>query len=520
MATPSAVRSVKSSTDGTARDPAGKHPTNVEPEEAIVAGTSSRHAHRGRSLALTVVLLLALLDSAAIASTTAPGGGPTLSIDDRAGNQVDPHISDTLVSYTSQAGSNTEIRYHDLATGAHGAIPGTGQDLLSGVFAGTVVFTRFVLGGAGVFVYDTTTSALWELDPRDGTQRRAPAIGGTLVAWEDYGLAGEPITSEIVVYDDDGTTTRLTEDELFDLRPRISPDGSVIVWLKCTSVSQSGCEVWRAERGSAGWTTTLVSTDGEHASADSDGEVVVYAATRAGERDVYWTPVSGGSEQRLSSPGIQRNPNVSDGLISYESVDGVTGTFDVWVHDIHTQAQWRLTETPTLSEQLNDISVGTDGKARVVWSSGLSGDLNVYASEFTPPGRGTRDITFDAPVSAPPDVNVLKGGRVLPVRVAVSVDGVADHSGPVAIELHPLAACPEGAIDQPVDATAPGASNTGNLFRFEAASGRWIYNLDTKGLTAGGCYRAAIFVGGTIDPDTGRATGGTLAGWFLLRLRS
>jgi hypothetical protein len=456
-----------------------------------------------------------------------------MPVDEGAGNQTDPHISGTLVSYTSQSGPNTAIRYHDLASDVTGEIPGGGQDLLSDVFDGTIAFTRFMPGGAAIFAYDTAAGSLWELDPQLDpqvvSQRRGAAIGGDQVAWEDFGLTPElEFSSEIVVYDrPTGTTIRLTEDELFDLAPQVSPDGSVLVWLKCTSVARTGgCEVWQAVRGPDQWTSTPVSNVGEHTSADTDGEVVVYTASRDGERSVYWTPVSGGGEQRLDlPPGIQRNASVSGGQISFESnhnqLDNQldAATFDMFVYDLQTGRLSQITDTPTLSEQLNDISLGPDGKARLVWSAGLSGDLNVYAYEFTPAGRGAAEVVFHAPVVAPPDVNVIKAGRVLPVRVSVSVDGVAEHTGPVAIGLNSLAACPEGAASEPVDATAPGAANSGNLFSFQPDSGLWAYNLDTKGLAAGSCHRVEILLGGTIDPATGRATGGTLAGWFLLRLR-
>lgn len=504
--------------------PAGTAGPTTQPntEVDVVTRSWSKHASAGASLALALVMVLALGGPAALATTAAPVDGTAITVDDGPGNQVDPHISGTLVTYTSLSGGHSEIRYRDLASDAAGTIPGLGQDLLADVSDGTIVFTRFGPGAVAIYSYETATGELTELDPQEGAHRRNPAIGGGVVAWEDYGLVGEysVLRSEIVVYDRASeTTTPLTDDALFDLAPRVSPDGTLLVWLKCTSVLRLGCEVWQAERGLDGWTSTPAATEGGHLSADSDGAVVVYQATREGDADIYWTPVGGGAEQRLALPGFQRNPSVSGGLISFESNDTADGTFEVFVYDLHAERLSRISDTPGMNPLLNDIALGTDGKARVVWSHGLAGNLNVYGFEFSPPGRAVHDTAFHAPVSAPPDANVLKAGRVLPVRVSVTTNGVADHTGPVAIELTSLAACPEGAADQPVDATAPGNANSGNLFRFEAASGRWAYNLDTKGLSAGGCYRAEILVGGTVDPDSGRATGGNLAGWFLLRLR-
>ena len=66
---------------------------------------------------------------------------------------------------------------------------------------------------------------------------------------------------------------------------------------------------------------------------------------------------------------------------------------------------------------------------------------------------------------------------------------------------------------------AAGATTSGNQFRWDAAAGRWTYNLDTGSLGAksGSCFRISVFYGGTVTG--GQATGGASAGSFYLQTK-
>ncbi|CAN5116786.1 hypothetical protein BH18ACT5_BH18ACT5_06460 [soil metagenome] len=69
-----------------------------------------------------------------------------------------------------------------------------------------------------------------------------------------------------------------------------------------------------------------------------------------------------------------------------------------------------------------------------------------------------------------------------------------------------------------IEVYAPGASFTANLFEYKG--GEWKYNFDTSSIpstTYPFCARGEIWVGGTINPATGRATGGAFAGYFLMQ---
>ncbi|MDQ3507652.1 MAG: HYR domain-containing protein [Actinomycetota bacterium] len=330
------------------------------------------------------------------ATEGAPLVGETSIVNDGPGDQTDPSVSGTLVSYTSDFGSQSEVRYHDLSDGSDEAIASDGaQDLLSDVFGETVVFTRFFPDGhSGIFAFDTSSESAEELDPMEESQRQNSAIGGGAVAWEDYGISGgvNP-PSEIVAYDHDArTTTRLTDDALPDTGPSVAPDGSVISWTKCAS-NGANCDVWHAASGGMGWTAArLTGAEGDERLPDTNGEVVVYQSSRAGSPDIFFQPVGGGAEQRIELPDIQRNPNVSGDLISFESRNLDTGNFDVMVYDLRTDIIHPLTGTPDTNEVLNDISVGEDGKVRVAYVVRSSAsDFDVHA------------FTFDEPDATPPE---------------------------------------------------------------------------------------------------------------------
>jgi hypothetical protein len=78
----------------------------------------------------------------------------------------------------------------------------------------------------------------------------------------------------------------------------------------------------------------------------------------------------------------------------------------------------RLTNTPTLDETLNGVSV-VGNQAHVVYSV-LEADQNVYAQTSTPlPGQQyefTGTGGFQSPIANAPAVNVVNAGRVTPIK--------------------------------------------------------------------------------------------------------
>jgi Tol biopolymer transport system component len=360
----------------------------MTPSSSRIPRAGRRLLALGAVLALAGLAVAALPAPAALATTT--GTTPPLStvtVNNGPGDQSDPHLSGSLVTYTSALSGDSEIRYHDLADATDAAIPTNGGlDFLPDVSGTTVVYTHLTSAGSAIFAYDTATAGPpTELDPQPSSNRRGSAVGGHTVAWVDYGFYASTNYPEIVAYDlASRSATRLTSDLLFDTSPAVAADGSVIAWTKCQSAGTS-CDIWQATAGAAGWTTTrLTGPEGEEQDADSNGQVVVYDSVRDGEADIFWQPVGGGPEHRLALPGIQHNPNISGHVVAFESLETADAipNWDVVLYDLASDTVYRLTPS-TVDEILNDVSLAADGLVRVAYTAQEGGsDSNVYAVSF------------------------------------------------------------------------------------------------------------------------------------------
>jgi Tol biopolymer transport system component len=349
------------------------------------------------ALAFTAALTMALLPGAGGAVTV--GSLPPITthvVNNGPGNQTDPQISGSLVSYTNDAtASGSEIRYHDVVSGLDRAVPAlAGEfDFLSDISGTTVVFTRIDVTENAIYAFDTSgTQQPFELAPENGPSfRLAPAIGGRTVAFQDFSFTGLMTEPEIVVAAvDGGAPIRLTHDALLDRNLAVSPDGSAVVWTKCNT-DDTGCDVWGARQMDAWTATNLTSSPAEERTADTNGSLVVYTATEAGETDIFWRPVAGGAATRLALPGFQSNPNVSRDVISFETASLPGGSRDVYVYDRTQDTLYQVTKT-TADESLSDISVSPSGLVRVVYNVPEGGNFNVYAYEFQLPGSSPADL--------------------------------------------------------------------------------------------------------------------------------
>lgn len=291
-----------------------------------------------------------------------------------AGNQTDPHIGGNFVSYTNVEGTNSEIRYHDLTTGADAAIPNEGhRDELSDISGSTVVFRRIFTDGSTstrpVLAFDTATGGpAVELDPSPGARRGFAAIGAGTVAWVEF--AGPSSNeSNVVRYERaTGVATPLTSDGLSNRTPAVSPDGSAVTWAKCQSTG-SDCDVYVTLDGSP---IQLTDSLGADVQPDTNGERVFYASNAAGDFDIWWENLDGTGERQLVLGDVEgtteTNPNVSGNLVLFErEVPGSTAA-DLWLYHLTTRTLYQLTSTPGVDEVLSDISVAPDGTIWVVWA--------------------------------------------------------------------------------------------------------------------------------------------------------
>jgi len=113
----------------------------------------------------------------------------------------------------------------------------------------------------------------------------------------------------------------------------------------------------------------------------TNGELAVYVSNRSGEKDIYYQPLTGGTEVHLSIPGDQRFPTISGDFITFESV--VQTGADIFVYDIRTGKLYRVTNDQ-VDHHLADISV-CNGVGRIVYRTISNGGLDAYAFTFQVP---------------------------------------------------------------------------------------------------------------------------------------
>jgi hypothetical protein len=466
------------------------------------------HRHprrRGIAAALTVAALAAAVPGTAYGITPVDGGPLDhffpVAINTSTGDQYDPHVSGDLASYTSQIFDGfryyDSIRYYDFLTGNDLQVPAPPDavDYLSDVSNGRIVYSRIEASGRSpIMVFDTVSSLVTEVDPQLGplVLRTQGAIGSDTVAFVDLSLTP---TGEIVASQLGGSTLQVTNDARTDRHPSVAPSGDLIVYESCQATA-SNCDVRQAGWNGTSWVITNItdSTDPE-ANPGTDGTVVVYDSTRAGERDIYWQPVGGGTEQVLTLTGMQRNPSVNAGIVAFESDDDEF-TADLYVYEIASNRVFRITDTP-FNENLNDVSVLPDGRVRVVWSSGSTGARDVYGATFKLPTVEPPAYDFGGflqPVDPRPTLNSVKAGAAVPVKFSLGGDhgpGIFETGYPKSEVIACDATADVDGIEQTVSAG-------GSSLSFDPLTGVYSYTWKTDKAWAGTCRQLVLkFADGT-----------------------
>jgi hypothetical protein len=446
--------------------------------------------------AAALVLVASPASAGAVTIGTLPPS-TTQVVNNGPGNQTDPHVSGDLVSYTSEVGgtNNTEIRYHDLATTADAAIAKSGfsEDLLSDVSGTRVVFNRRA-DWSLIYVYETTTAGqAVELTPRPSfPSRSSPAIGGQTVAFQDFSFTENPLEPEVVVHDlTTGVSTRLTNDHLLEIDIAVSPDGNVVVFTQC-STSGSSCQLLKSTRQGAGWTTVAMTLSGEAQNAgftaDTNGALIAYTATRAGETDIFYQPVAGGTEQQLALAGVETNPNVSGTLISFDRAPSPGAARDIYVYDTATDTLYQLTNTAA-DESLSDVSVSPSGLVRVVNQVFEAGNFNIHARSFTLPRALVAEVQQPIDADGSSSFNAKRG--VVPLKFALTENGSATcELPPATLRLTRTGGSSPGPIDESLYTGSP---DSGSQFR--VADCQYHYNLNPRPLGPGS-YLAEVLIDG------------------------
>ncbi len=318
---------------------------------------------------------------------------PRVTINNSFGDQTEPRVDSDLVTYTENDSARSRIRYYSFSTGSDlfvpAGVPGE-NDVLSDVNARRIVFSRTALDGTtSAYLFDTLTLASTEIDPQPGSTRFGTVIGGDVVAFTDYATSN----GDVYAWDlRTSTLDVLDASPLLDLTPGISPDGAVIAWPRCDS-SGTHCTVMKAVRSAGQWMVSPVPGGGGRSfSVDTDGTWIAHAVDRTGvwaSPHLYLTRVQGGPEVRLAVPGVQFWASINRGVVSFSSAATSSAPADVYAYVIATNRLYQVTDTPSVHESLNDVSVLANGDIRVVWLADddlVLGNHNVYAVTFTPSG--------------------------------------------------------------------------------------------------------------------------------------
>lgn len=459
-----------------------------------------------------VMLILAVLLVSVISMLPTPGhaqsgwmpvNGTVTIINNGIGDQVDPHISGNLVTYSSVVGGNSYVRFYDFLTGTDASIPqGNSLDYLSDVNNSTIVYTQVASNSFAINLFDISAGgSAVTLDPQPNSQREKPSIGGQTVAWVDFGLnANNLYISEIVVYDRvTGVTTRLTNDEFYDTDPSVSPDGSFIVWTKCQTYASS-CHIWQATNNGNGWNTAPLTDSGEHGNPATDGQYIVYSGylDNATDVNIFWQTRYGSEVHEIALPGVQRNPAIDGGLVVFENLKG-TGWPSNWealIYDIGSGAGYQVAPTA----ERPDISVAQDGLVRVVWyqCDGATA-CDIYASTFRLPETGNQPPVIDQ-ITAPLE----------PVMVNATISASASFSDPDVADTHTAVwDWGDGNTEPGVVSEANGTGTVSGSHAY-ATPGVYVVTLtvtDNHDASGTGIFQYVV----VYDPSAGFVTG---SGWI------
>jgi hypothetical protein len=459
--------------------------------------TKRRHGRVGARLAaLTSASLIALgilpgpvgavvpTDGGAF-SATAYRVNVSISVD-----AYDPHVSGDFVSYTA----GPKIRYYDFFTGTDTQVPSPSgaTDFLSDLSGSRIVFARNAAGTSRIMVFDMPSGMTTEIDPQAGPMRAGAAIGADTVAFIDLSNGTGDLHASFL----GGSTSKVTSDGRYTQNPQVAPLGSVIVFESCAT-DPSDCSVRQAAWNGSSWQVTDLTVDGAGAVAnpDTDGVIAVYDVVRAGDREIAWQPVGGGSEQVLHLSGEQRNPSVSTGIVAFEATQA-GGAADLFLYEIATNRTFRVTSTPA-DESLNDVFVLGNGTVRVAWAEGPFGDRDVRGADIELPRLG-QSYTFGgllAPVDPLPTLNSMKAGAAVPVKFSLGGDFGLDIFK-VGYPGSQTAAC---SSTDPVDGVEQTVIAGGSGLTYDPASDLYTYVWKTEKTWAGTCRQLVLwFHDGTV----------------------
>jgi hypothetical protein len=372
----------------------------------------------------------------AFALTPANGGlvgGTTVTINNGMGDQTDPHVNGDLAVYTDANGSS-QIRYYDFVTTSDNAVPSQSgaYDILSDVRDNMIVFCR-VTGGASAMLFDVSTHAVTEIAPTPSPAQFQPVLGGHQVAFIDLNLGN----GDIMVFDlsANGPAINVSLSADPDDSPNLTPAGDAVVWERCNGAN---CDVLRSLNSGGTWVRPKSSRTRRGTRATRTPTAPPSFTTRTARPQRVETSISSRSQEvrKPSSRSQVSNgtQSINSGVIAFESDPG-TGSADIYIYLIATNTLLQVTNSPSVNDTLNDITVLGNGDVRVVWSSNDLPGQNVYGRTFSLPATGDTiapTVTITTPANG---ATYLKGQSVAgnySCQDETGGSGLASCTGPVA----------------------------------------------------------------------------------------
>ncbi len=444
-----------------------------------------------RQVCLSSLVALVVLVRASAAGAQVPvliGAEPFL-IAGGPYSQVDSPVSGSIVAFTSQDSITSRVYYVDLAVpgAVPQAIPGEifERDSEASVSGHIIVFKRASdVTWELTMAFDVRTPSVAPFAVSPSSVRQvAPDVGADTVAFVEGGGSYNDICVSSLL-DPSRAKVCLTSDHLQNNWPSVSPDGNVVVWSKCPSLLFGSCDLYVAGRDPAtgAWSAPrlLADTGFSDRLADTDGRLVTWSANGV----IYYMSLDGTIPlQTVPIPGADSwasGPQVHGNLISFQRTLTLGTPYDVYFYDLHTATLYLLNETPAADDNLVNFSVdAVTGQVWVAWSiRGYAFDWDVWGATFT--------LTRASYVVQPlfNQTRAYRLGSVVPIRLQL-LDADGNNLSSDSLVLTATALVQTDGTADPLVVEDAGNSNPDSAFRYDAALGGYVFNLDTKALSPG-----------------------------------
>jgi hypothetical protein len=340
-------------------------------------------------------------------------------------------------------------------------------------------------------VFDITTWKTVQIGP-DNSGAFSTALGSDTVAF----VGGDDIKVGRIS-DPGGPLVNLSSSAALDMSPAVSPDGHAVVWQECNG---SSCSILKSTFNGSSWSSSVVVANAPavNASPDTDGVSIAYDSDRAGSvdgSDIYLQALAGGADTQLSIAGAQRNPSIASGIVAFESTALGASSADLFIYEISSNRVFQLTDTPGLDEELNDVTVLSDGSIRVVWAAHpeTTSDNDIFAQTFTLPPAPPLPPPFNfagffQPIDNLPTLNVATAGSSIPVKFSLG----GNHGLAIFADGYPASS------PIPCDASDPGVTIEetvtagGSSLSYDTTTDRYTYVWKTDKTWKGTCRMLVV----------------------------